>query len=185
MPCSKLEKATHERFSLSVDTDIKPSQGDPDRSCQPQTSPAKPDCSPKQKKTQYTKHRETGDVRNTEHNHVKSQVNVNSKNVFGQPRVIASLRAACSPRPVRKSTVVEDLKKLIVMDDTQDSAQGDSSPQQKEAGLCSSLRMSGSYPSPSLFSQAYQSNPESLALTPIHLHLEKRQTGKSYSFYEA
>ncbi|XP_016368241.1 uncharacterized protein LOC107708493 [Sinocyclocheilus rhinocerous] len=174
--CPKLEKANHERFNLSVDTDIKPSQGDPDRSCQPQTSPAKPDCSPKQKKTQYTQHRETGDVRNTEHNRVKSQVNVNSKNVFGQPRVIASLRAACSPRPVRKSTVVEDLKKLIVMDDTQDSAQGDSSPQQKEAGLCSSLRMSGSCPSQSLFSQAYQSNPESPALTPIHLHLQTRQT---------
>lgn len=55
-----------------------------------------------------------------------SQVDVNSKNVFGQPRVIASLRAACSPRPVRKSTMVEDLKKLIVMDDTEDCAQGDS-----------------------------------------------------------
>ncbi|XP_042634904.1 uncharacterized protein LOC109061604 isoform X2 [Cyprinus carpio] len=168
----KLEKASHGIFSLSVDADIK--QGDPDWSCQLQTSPAIPDCSPKQKKTQYTQHRETADVRNTEHNHVKSQVDVNSKNVFGQPRVTASLRAACSPRPVRKSTVVEDLKKLIVMDDTEDSAQGDSSPQQKEAGLCSSLRMSGS--SPSLLSQAYLSNPESTTLTPIHLHLQTRQT---------
>ncbi len=51
---------------------------------------------------------------------------MNSRNVFGQPRMIASLRAECSPRPVRKSTVVEELKKLIVMDDTEDSAQGDS-----------------------------------------------------------
>lgn len=51
---------------------------------------------------------------------------MNSKNVFGQPRVIASLRAACSPRPVRKSTVLEDLKKLIVMDDTEDGPRDDS-----------------------------------------------------------
>ncbi|ROL47554.1 Signal-induced proliferation-associated 1-like protein 3 [Anabarilius grahami] len=137
--CLKLEKASHE----VVDTGTKPSQGDPDRSCQLQDSQTQPDCSPKQKKIQYTLHRETGGVRNGDHNHIKSQVDVNSKNVFGQPRVIASLRAACSPRPVRKSTMVEDLKKLIVMDDTEDSAQGDSpSPQQKEAGLCSSLQMS-------------------------------------------
>ncbi|KAL1253035.1 hypothetical protein QQF64_017728 [Cirrhinus molitorella] len=140
-------------------------------------SPAKPDCSPNQMKTKYTQHRENGDVRNTEHNQVKSQVDENSKNVFGQPRVIASLRAACSPRPVRKSTVVEDLKKLIVMDDTEDSAQGDSSsPEQYEAGLCSSLHMSGSSASPSLFSQAHRSNPESPPLTPIHLHLQAYQT---------
>ncbi|XP_042604322.1 uncharacterized protein LOC109080336 isoform X2 [Cyprinus carpio] len=124
--CPKLEKASHERSTWSVDTDIKLSQGDPDWSCQLQASPAKRDCSPKQKKTQYSQNRETSDVRNTEDNHVKSQVDVNSKNVFGQPRVIASLRAACSPRPVRKSTVVEELKKLIVMDDTEDSSQGDS-----------------------------------------------------------
>lgn len=69
--CPKLEKASHEIFTLSVDADIKPSQGDPDRSCQLQASPAKLDCSPKQKKTQYTQHRETSDVRNTEQNHVK------------------------------------------------------------------------------------------------------------------
>ncbi|XP_016332760.1 signal-induced proliferation-associated 1-like protein 3 [Sinocyclocheilus anshuiensis] len=175
--CPKLEKASHEIFTWSVDTDIKPSQSDPDRSCQLQASPAKHDCSPKQKKTQYSQHGETSDVRNTEHNHVKSQVDVNSKNVFGQPRVTASLRAACSPRPVRKSTVVEDLKKLIVMDDTEDSAQGDSSSlQQKEAELCRSLQMSSSCTSLLLFSQAYRSYPESPPLTPIHLHLQTRQT---------
>lgn len=55
-----------------------------------------------------------------------SQVGMNSKNVFGQPRMIASLREACSPRPIRKSTVLEDLKKLIVMDETEDNLQGDS-----------------------------------------------------------
>uniref|UniRef100_A0A9J7XMY5 Signal-induced proliferation-associated 1-like protein C-terminal domain-containing protein n=1 Tax=Cyprinus carpio carpio TaxID=630221 RepID=A0A9J7XMY5_CYPCA len=176
--CPKLEKASHERSTWSVDTDIKLSQGDPDWSCQLQASPAKHDCSPKQKKTQYSQNRETSDVRNTEDNHVKSQVDVNSKNVFGQPRVIASLRAACSPRPVRKSTVVEELKKLIVMDDTEDSSQGDSSSlQQKEAELCSSLQMSSSCASSLLFSQAYRSYPESPPLTPIHLQTHQTECG--------
>ncbi|XP_026052049.1 uncharacterized protein LOC113038668 isoform X2 [Carassius auratus] len=176
--CPKWDKASHERSTWRVDTDIKPSQGDPDWSCQLQASPAKHDCSPKQKKTQSSQHRETSDVRNTEHNHVKSQVDVRSKNVFGQPRVIASLRAACSPRPVRKSTVVEELKKLIVMDDTEDSSQGDSSPlQQKEAEMCNSLQMSSSSTSSLLFSQAYRSYPESPPLTPIHLQTRQTECG--------
>ncbi|XP_067280400.1 uncharacterized protein [Pseudorasbora parva] len=170
----KLEKACHE----GVDAVIKPSQGDPDRSCQLQASQTQPDYSLKQRKIQYTLHRETGGVRNGDHNHIKSQVDGNSKNVFGKPRVIASLRAACSPRPVRRSTVVEDLKKLIVMDDTEDSAQGDSSsPEQKEAGLRSSLQMSGLCASPSfLFSSAQRSYPETPTLTPIHFHLQTPQT---------
>ncbi|KAK7131205.1 hypothetical protein R3I94_016361 [Phoxinus phoxinus] len=168
--CPKLKKPSHE----GVDTGIKASQGDPDRSCQLQASQTQPDCSPKQKKIQYeyTLHREPGGVRNGDHNHIKSQVDVNSKNVFGKPRVIASLRAACSPRPVRKSTVVEDLKKLIVMDDTEDSAQGDSSsPQQNEAGLCRSLCAS-----PSLFGPAQRSYPETPTHTPVHFHLQTHQT---------
>ncbi|XP_043077247.1 uncharacterized protein LOC122326433 isoform X2 [Puntigrus tetrazona] len=175
--CPELEKGSHERFTWSVDTDINLSQGDPDRSGQLKASQAKHDCNPKQKKTPYTQHRETSDVRNNEHNRVKSQVDVSSRNVFGQPRVIASLRAACSPRPVRKSSVVEELKKLIVMDDTEDSARGDSSsPQQKEARLCSGSQMSSSCASSPLFGQAHQSYPESPQLTPIHLHQQTHQT---------
>lgn len=65
--CPKLEKASHE----GVDTGIKPSQGDPDRSCQLQVSQTQSDCSLKQKKIQYTLHRETGGVRNGDHNHIK------------------------------------------------------------------------------------------------------------------
>lgn len=48
-----------------------PTQGDSDRSCQLQVSQTQPDCSPKQKKIQYTLHRETGGVRNGDHNHIK------------------------------------------------------------------------------------------------------------------
>jgi len=67
--CPKLEKASHE----GVATGIKPSQGDPDWSCQVQASQTQPAYSPKQKKMQYeyTLHRESGVVRNDNHNHIK------------------------------------------------------------------------------------------------------------------
>ncbi|XP_073791389.1 uncharacterized protein isoform X3 [Danio rerio] len=165
--CLKLREASHD----SVDgAGFKPSQGDPDWSCQLQTSPH---CSPQQNNILYTQHRDTVDVRNNDLIYIESQVDVSSKNVFGQPRVVASLRAACSPRPVRKSTVVEDLKKLIVMDDTEDSARGDlvreSTNQRKVPELCSSSPMSASCASPSLFSPTP-------ALTPVHLHLQTCQS---------
>ncbi|KAI5625112.1 hypothetical protein C0J50_15227 [Silurus asotus] len=49
------------------------------------------------------------------------QVDAKSKNVFGQPRVIATLRSGCTSQPAHKTTVVEDLKKLILMDEGTDS----------------------------------------------------------------
>ena len=48
------------------------------------------------------------------------QVDMNSKNVFGQPRLRASLRDLRSPRRSHKSTVEDDLKKLIIMDNPAD-----------------------------------------------------------------
>ncbi|KAL0610149.1 Signal-induced proliferation-associated 1-like protein 3 [Plecturocebus cupreus] len=44
------------------------------------------------------------------------QVDTNTKNVFGQPRLRASLRDLRSPRKNYKSTIEDDLKKLIIMD---------------------------------------------------------------------
>ncbi|KAK3523883.1 hypothetical protein QTP70_015712, partial [Hemibagrus guttatus] len=73
------------------------------------------------------------------------QVDTKSKNVFGQPRVIATLRSGCTPRPVRKTTVVEDLKKLILMDDTTDS------PTQTSRSATECLQDSSS-PKPLMFS---------------------------------
>ncbi|XP_056586228.1 uncharacterized protein LOC130407432 isoform X2 [Triplophysa dalaica] len=146
------ENAIQERFSMSVD-----SQGDPDQPepCQPHGSLNLPD----RQKEISTLHQEHSDVRNGYIN--VSQVATNSKNVFGQPRIVASLRVACSPRAVRKSTVVEDLKKLIVMDDTEDDPRDDSSPlQQKEAELCVSPLSSSHSP----------------ALTPSHLSMQTRPT---------
>ncbi|XP_055450722.1 signal-induced proliferation-associated 1-like protein 3 isoform X1 [Psammomys obesus] len=46
----------------------------------------------------------------------KKQVDTNAKNVFGQPRLRASLRDLRSPRKNYKSTIEDDLKKLILMD---------------------------------------------------------------------
>ncbi|XP_069063346.1 signal-induced proliferation-associated 1-like protein 3 isoform X2 [Pleurodeles waltl] len=48
--------------------------------------------------------------------HKARQVDTTTKNVFGQPRLRASLRDLRSPRRNHKSTIEDDLKKLIIMD---------------------------------------------------------------------
>ncbi|KAF3692732.1 Signal-induced proliferation-associated 1-like protein 3 [Channa argus] len=53
----------------------------------------------------------------------KKQVDTNSKNVFGQPRLRASLRDLRSPRRTYKSTIEDDLKKLIIMDNPGETPQ--------------------------------------------------------------
>lgn len=52
-------------------------------------------------------------------------VDANSKNVFGQPRLRASLRDLRSPRRTYKSTIEDDLKKLIIMDSPGEAPQRD------------------------------------------------------------
>lgn len=52
-------------------------------------------------------------------------VDANSKNVFGQPRLRASLRDLRSPRRTYKSTIEDDLKKLIIMDSPGETPQRD------------------------------------------------------------
>ncbi|XP_076846427.1 signal-induced proliferation-associated 1-like protein 3 isoform X2 [Brachyhypopomus gauderio] len=75
------------------------------------------------------------------------QVDVNSKNVFGQPRLRASLRDLRSPRrPPHKSTIEDDLKKLIIMDNPAETLQQESSPRRtlhrtfSDESLCSGRR---------------------------------------------
>ncbi|KAK3570896.1 hypothetical protein QTP86_029362, partial [Hemibagrus guttatus] len=82
---------------------------------------------------------------NTDSNSSK-QVDLNSKNVFGQPRLRASLRDLRSPRrPVQRSTIEDDLKKLIIMDTPADTPQ-ESSPRKtlqrtfSDESLCSGRR---------------------------------------------
>lgn len=59
------------------------------------------------------------------------QVDANTKNVFGQPRLRASLRDLRSPRKSYKSTIEDDLKKLIIMDSA--------APEPERAGVSRAL----------------------------------------------
>lgn len=61
------------------------------------------------------------------------QVDTNTKNVFGQPRLRASLRDLRSPRKNYKSTIEDDLKKLIIMDNL-------APDQERDTGVRSGLR---------------------------------------------
>uniref|UniRef100_A0A4W5M4F3 Signal-induced proliferation-associated 1-like protein C-terminal domain-containing protein n=1 Tax=Hucho hucho TaxID=62062 RepID=A0A4W5M4F3_9TELE len=57
----------------------------------------------------------------THSNRIKRQVDMASQNVFGQPRVLASLRSPPSPRQTQKTTnLEEELRRLIILD-TEDS----------------------------------------------------------------
>ncbi|XP_059362308.1 signal-induced proliferation-associated 1-like protein 3 isoform X2 [Carassius carassius] len=84
------------------------------------------------------------------------QVDMNSKNVFGQPRLRASLRDLRSPRRSHKSTIEDDLKKLIIMDNPTETPTRDGSPHRtlqrtfSDESLCSGRRDS-SYASTPLF----------------------------------
>ncbi|XP_026143460.1 signal-induced proliferation-associated 1-like protein 3 isoform X2 [Carassius auratus] len=84
------------------------------------------------------------------------QVDMNSKNVFGQPRLRASLRDLRSPRRSHKSTIEDDLKKLIIMDNPTETPSRDGSPHRtlqrtfSDESLCSGRRDS-SYASTPLF----------------------------------
>uniref|UniRef100_A0A8D3AS00 Signal-induced proliferation-associated 1 like 3 n=1 Tax=Scophthalmus maximus TaxID=52904 RepID=A0A8D3AS00_SCOMX len=72
-------------------------------------------------------------------------LDTNSKNVFGQPRLRASLRDLRSPRRTYKSTIEDDLKKLIIMDPGE-LPQRDPSPRRtlqrtfSDESLCSGRR---------------------------------------------
>ncbi|XP_077788482.1 signal-induced proliferation-associated 1-like protein 3 isoform X3 [Podarcis muralis] len=76
----------------------------------------------------------------------KKQVDLNTKNVFGQPRLRASLRDLRSPRKTYKSTIEDDLKKLIIMDGSSAEQERDLSPQKtlqrtlSDESLCSGRR---------------------------------------------
>ncbi|AWO98957.1 putative signal-induced proliferation-associated 1-like protein 3 [Scophthalmus maximus] len=75
----------------------------------------------------------------------KKHLDTNSKNVFGQPRLRASLRDLRSPRRTYKSTIEDDLKKLIIMDPGE-LPQRDPSPRRtlqrtfSDESLCSGRR---------------------------------------------
>ncbi|XP_044281338.1 signal-induced proliferation-associated 1-like protein 3 isoform X1 [Varanus komodoensis] len=71
----------------------------------------------------------------------KKQVDLSTKNVFGQPRLRASLRDLRSPRKTYKSTIEDDLKKLIIMEpDRELSPQKTLQRTLSDESLCSARR---------------------------------------------
>uniref|UniRef100_A0A8C8LW64 Signal-induced proliferation-associated 1-like protein 3 n=1 Tax=Oncorhynchus tshawytscha TaxID=74940 RepID=A0A8C8LW64_ONCTS len=101
------------------------------------------------------------------------QVDVNSKNVFGQPRLRASLRDLRSPRRSHKSTVEDDLKKLIIMDNPGEIPQRDMSPRRtlqrtfSDESLCSGRRDASTAP---LFDQGTPSDLLFTSTLPTRRH---------------
>ncbi|XP_074990460.1 signal-induced proliferation-associated 1-like protein 3 isoform X3 [Calonectris borealis] len=100
----------------------------------------------------------------------KKQVDATTKNVFGQPRLRASLRDLRSPRKNYKSTIEDDLKKLIIMDSAAPEPERDGSPQKglqrtlSDESLCGGRRDVGyaagaaSLDADVLFASAYPSS---------------------------
>ncbi|XP_030402534.1 signal-induced proliferation-associated 1-like protein 3 isoform X2 [Gopherus evgoodei] len=93
----------------------------------------------------------------------KKQIDMNTKNVFGQPRLRASLRDLRSPRKNYKSTIEDDLKKLIIMDGLGPEPERAMSPQKplqrtlSDESLCSGRR-DASYASATCFEQSLPSD---------------------------
>ncbi|XP_042152584.1 signal-induced proliferation-associated 1-like protein 3 [Oncorhynchus tshawytscha] len=106
----------------------------------------------------------------------KKQVDVNSKNVFGQPRLRASLRDLRSPRRSHKSTVEDDLKKLIIMDNPGEMPQRDTSPRHtlqrtfSDESLCSGRRDASYANSAPLFDQGTPSDLLFTCTLPTRRH---------------
>nr|XP_029536319.1 LOW QUALITY PROTEIN: signal-induced proliferation-associated 1-like protein 3 [Oncorhynchus nerka] len=109
-------------------------------------------------------------------NSSKKQVDVNSKNVFGQPRLRASLRDLRSPRRSHKSTVEDDLKKLIIMDNPGEMPQRDTSPRHtlqrtfSDESLCSGRRDASYANSGPLFDQGTPSDLLFTCTLPTRRH---------------
>ncbi|XP_055752404.1 signal-induced proliferation-associated 1-like protein 3 isoform X2 [Salvelinus fontinalis] len=109
-------------------------------------------------------------------NSSKKQVEVNSKNVFGQPRLRASLRDLRSPRRSHKSTVEDDLKKLIIMDNPGEMPQRDTSPRHtlqrtfSDESLCSGRRDASYANSAPLFDQGTPSDLLFTCTLPTRRH---------------
>ncbi|KAJ8368987.1 hypothetical protein SKAU_G00090150 [Synaphobranchus kaupii] len=134
-------------------TTVTPTSGSAQPSAQQLSSSAPKSLYCKSKHSAWQHREEAGPTANTATNSSsdsssssKRQVDLNSKNVFGQPRLRASLRDLRSPRRSHKSTVEDDLKKLIIMDTPLDTPLRDTSPRRtlqrtfSDESLCSGRR---------------------------------------------
>ncbi|XP_070806259.1 signal-induced proliferation-associated 1-like protein 3 [Pituophis catenifer annectens] len=90
-------------------------------------------------------------------------IDLSTRNVFGQPRLRASLRDLRSPRKAHKSTIEDDLKKLIIMDSTSLEQEDELTPQKtlqrtlSDESLCSGRR-DPSFTSSACFEQPLSSD---------------------------
>ncbi|KAG5837223.1 hypothetical protein ANANG_G00237040 [Anguilla anguilla] len=142
-------------------TTVTPTSGSAQSSAQQLSSSAPKSLYGKSKHSSWQHREDAGTVTNTATNTAAStatnsssdsssssrrQVDLNSKNVFGQPRLRASLRDLRSPRRSHKSTVEDDLKKLIIMDTPMDTPLREASPRRalqrtfSDESLCSGRR---------------------------------------------
>ncbi|KAG8539202.1 hypothetical protein GDO81_021239, partial [Engystomops pustulosus] len=108
----------------------------------------------------------------------KKEIDLNTKNVFGQPRLRASLRDLRSPRKNYKSTIEDDLKRLIIMDNLGPEQEQDCMSPQKtlqrtlsDESLCSGRRDAGFACSPSVDSSrgtdVFYANPYPSSTLPV------------------
>lgn len=130
-------------------------------------------------KSSYGKHRPTTwQVEDTAAD--KKQIDMNSKNVFGQPRLRASLRDLRSPRRTYKSTIEDDLKKLIIMDNPGETTEREMSPRCtlqrtfSDESLCSGRRDA------SFANSENQTTPSDVLFT-CTLPTRKQSTSNSHS----
>ncbi|XP_032651527.1 signal-induced proliferation-associated 1-like protein 3 isoform X1 [Chelonoidis abingdonii] len=110
----------------------------------------------------------------------KKQIDMNTKNVFGQPRLRASLRDLRSPRKNYKSTIEDDLKKLIIMDGLGPEPERAMSPQKplqrtlSDESLCSGRR-DASYANGTCFEQSLASDVLFTSIYPSNTLPTRRQ----------
>ncbi|XP_051953461.1 signal-induced proliferation-associated 1-like protein 3 [Xyrauchen texanus] len=139
-----------------------------------QLSSSAPKSLSKSKHSAWQQENSTASTTNTDSNSSK-QVDMNSKNVFGQPRLRASLRDLRSPRRSHKSTIEDDLKKLIIMDPAETSSR-DASPHRtlqrtfSDESLCSGRRDSSYASTPHFEGQVPPSDLLFTCTLPIRRH---------------
>ncbi|XP_052008667.1 signal-induced proliferation-associated 1-like protein 3 [Xyrauchen texanus] len=111
------------------------------------------------------------------------QVDMNSKNVFGEPRLRASLRDLRSPRKSHKSTIEDDLKKLIIMDNPVETSSREASPHRtlqrtfSDESLCSGRRDASYACTPHFEGQVPPSDLLFTCTLPIRRHGQSNMHG--------
>ncbi|XP_043918205.1 signal-induced proliferation-associated 1-like protein 3 [Protopterus annectens] len=117
---------------------------------------------------------------------VKKQIDMTSKNIFGEPRLRASLRDLRYPRKNYKSSIEDDLKKLIILDNPRTEQESESTNPPRTAlqrtlsdeSICSGRRDTSyastvgfeqTLPNDNVFTSAYPCKT-----LPVHRHYQQQ-----------